>query len=101
MIEAAIKLSMAEEGKPEEKPAAEQPAQQTEENAGTNLENIVSTEFMKGLVDDLGLDISENQIDNVMKEAGIGAGEEKKEEEKKEEDKKEEEKKDDKPGDGK
>ena len=36
-----------------------------------------------------------------MKEAGIGAGEEKKEEEKKEEDKKEEEKKDDKPGDGK
>ena len=99
MIAAAIKLSMAEEQ--QEKPAAEQPAQQTEENAGTNLENIVSTEFMKGLVDDLGLDISENQIDNVMKEAGIGAGEEKKEEEKKEEDKKEEEKKDDKPGDGK
>ena len=99
MIEAAIKLSMAEEGAQQEKPAAEQPAEQQQE--GTNLENIVSTEFMKGLVDDLGLDISENQIDNVMKEAGIGAGEEKKEEEKKEEDKKEEEKKDDKPGDGK
>ena len=51
---------------------------------------------MKGLVDYLDLDIDPNQIDNVMKEAGIGN-----EEEKKEEDKKEEEKKEEKPGDSK
>ena len=96
MIAEAIKLSMADEEKPEEK-ADEKPAQQqAAADAGTNLDNIVTTEFMKGLVDDLDLDIDPNQIDNVMKEAGIGNEEEKKEEEKKEEEKKEE-----KPGDSK
>ena len=97
MIAEAIKLSMVEEGKPEEaandKPAQQQPA----DNAGTNLENIVTTEFMQGLVGELGLDIDPNQIDKVMNEAGIGKEEEKKDEE----NKKEEEKKDDKPGDQK
>ena len=57
----------------------------------------MTTEFMQGLVGELGLDIDPNQIDKVMNEAGIGKEEEKKDEE----NKKEEEKKDDKPGDQK
>lgn len=97
MIAEAIKLSMVEEGKPEEaanqKPIEQQPA----DNAGTNLENIVTTEFMQGLVGELGLDIDPNQIDKVMNEAGIGKEEEKKDEN----NKNEEEKKEEKPGDQK
>ena len=58
------------------------------------MKDIVTTEFMKGLVDDLNLDIEPDKMDNLMKEAGLGKEEEKKEEEKKEEeDPKEKEKK--------
>jgi len=44
------------------------------------LKDIVTTDFMKGVVDDLGLDIGGDDMEALMKEAGLGGEEEKKEE---------------------
>jgi len=73
-----------EEAKPKEEPPAD-------------LKDIVTTDFMKDLVTDLNLDIDQNEMGDLMKEAGLGDNkEEKKEEEdpKKDDDKDKEKKKD-------
>jgi len=75
------------EKKEEAKPKEEQP----------ELKDIVTTDFMKGLVSELDLDIDQNEMGDLMKEAGLGDNkEEKKEEEdpKKDDDKDKEKKKD-------
>lgn len=45
------------------------------------MKDIVTTDFMKGVVDDLGLDVGGDEMEALMKEAGLGNEEEKKEEE--------------------
>jgi len=72
---------MAEGDAPKED---EKPAEAEEK---TDLKEIVTTDFMKGLVSELNLDIDQDQMGDLMKEAGIGDDEEQ-EEEKKEEEKK-------------
>lgn len=44
------------------------------------MKDIVTTDFMKGVVDDLGLDVGGDEMEALMKEAGLGNEEEKKEE---------------------
>jgi len=77
--------SAAAEEKKEEPPKAEQPG---------DLKDIVTTDFMKDLVDDLGLDIDQDAMGDLMQEAGLGDKKEsdpKKEDEVKKDDKKKEE----------
>lgn len=54
------------------------------EEKPADLKDIVTTDFMKGLVSDLNLDIDQDQMGDLMKEAGLGNkgdGEEEKKEE--------------------
>ena len=60
-LQQAIKLSMlegAEAEKAEEPKAQEEPAQ--------NLKDIVTTDFMKGIIDEMKLDIDESAMDDIM-----------------------------------
>lgn len=45
------------------------------------MKDIVTTDFMKGVVDDLGLDVGGDEMEALMKEAGLGNAEEEKKEE--------------------
>lgn len=62
---------------------AEQPAADAAPEQQVDIKDVVNTDFMKDLVNDLGLDIEGDGLDGL-----VGNEEEKKEEEKKDEEKK-------------
>lgn len=84
-LKKAMELSLAEQD-PAAAQAQAQPAAPAEEAANANMKedikDIVATDFMRDLVDQLGLDVGNEGLGDLMGE------EEKKEEEKKEEEKK-------------
>lgn len=79
-IEQAKKLSMMGVGA-EENAAAETPAADPAPEQQVDIKDVVNTDFMKDLVNDLGLDIEGDGLDGLV--GGNNGEEEKKEEEKK------------------
>ena len=83
-LEQAIKLSMTEDPQTGDKPQEEAKPAAPEEKI--DMKDVVTTDFMKGLVSDLQLDIDQDAMGDLMKEAGIGDKPKEEEEKKEEED---------------
>lgn len=79
-------MKMSMEPIENETPAQEKPAEQPKQPAA-DLKDIISTDFMQGLISDMKLDIDAEAMEDILNAATGQKKEEKKEEEKKDEDK--------------